>query len=188
MDDGLCNENTLRIASVNRYVPVWTNIFLLLPALVALSQIHNRTLVIFGIFGLIVTTISFLHHLYSNQDLNPKDLCKKKALPEHTKFVKSLRILDILLALLWAISGGYLLFTSSVDSWVLKGTALVLLIIAMVFFFVGGRKLDVAMKYYKKFKRNNSIAQENVMEYDLYHGFWHTILGMTLFIVIFLHM
>ena len=93
----------------------------------------------------------------------------------------------MLLAILWGIAGGYLLFTSSVDSWVLKGTALVLLIIAMVFFFVGGRKLDVAMKYYKKFKRNNSISQENVMEYDLYHGFCHAV-GMDLFGVIFLHM
>ena len=178
----------MKIVSVNRYVPVWTNIFLILPALLALSQTHNRTLVIFGIFGLIVTTISFLHHFYSNQDLNAKDLCKKKNLPKHTKFVQSLRALDIVFANLWGIAAVYLLFTSSVDSWVLKGGALVLLIIALVFFFLGSRKLGVAIKYYKKFKRNNSISQENIMEYDLYHGFWHTILGMTLFVVIFLHM
>jgi len=92
------------------------------------------------------------------------------------------------LSICGGIAAAYLLFTSSADSWVLKGGALVLLIIAMFFFFLGGRKLGVAIKYYKKFKRNNSISQENIMEYDLYHGFWHAVLGTTLFVVFFLHM
>jgi len=188
MDEDLCNENTLRIVSVNRAVPIWTNIFLFLPSVLALSQTKNPTLVKFGIFGLIVSTISLLHHIYSNEDLKSKDLCKSKNIPEHTKFVQSLYKFDYVFAVVWGIFAIYLIVTSPIESRILQGTTVVLLIISFFFYFLANKNLKSALKNYKKLNHNNAISQENMMEYDLYHGFWHATLGMTLFIAVFLHM
>ena len=187
MPRNLCNSNTLKIVSVNRYVPVWTNIFLFLPALLALTQKHNPVLVKFGVLGLFVATVSLLHHLYATDELDPKDLCKKK-LPDQPKTEKSLSVLDVALANIWGFIALYLVLTSPVKSWTLKGTVLLLFVIALFFFILGAKGNGVAARYYKKLGRNNLKSQENIMEYDLYHGFWHTILGMSLFVVVFLYM
>ena len=207
MDSSLCDAKTLKIVSVNRYIPVWTNIFLFLPPLLALTQIKNPTLIKFGFLGLIVATVSLLHHIYSTQELNPKDLCKKKKLPSEMKsevtlkFLSktydlyprrmkartSLKFLDGILACTWGIISIYLVVRSPVKAWALKGTALILLLIALFFFILASKRLNAAGKYYKKFNQNNLESQENTMEYDLYHGFWHTVMGMVLFVVVFLY-
>ncbi len=70
MDTILCDK----IVTVNR----WTNVFILIPSVLALTQTNQPMLVKFGIFGVIVSVVSALHHVYP---MGPKALCKSQRAP-----------------------------------------------------------------------------------------------------------
>ena len=72
MDTILCEK----IVTVNRAVPVWTNVFLLIPSVLALTQTNQPMLVRFGILGVIVSVVSALHHVYP---MGPKATCKSQS-------------------------------------------------------------------------------------------------------------
>ena len=101
MDTILCDK----IVTVNR----WTNVFILIPSVLALTQTNQPMLVKFGILGVIVSVVSALHHVYP---MGPKALCKSQRTPSTTKVARSFRTLDVFFASIWGVAAVYLIVTA----------------------------------------------------------------------------
>ncbi len=160
-----------KIVTVIRAVPVWTNVFLLIPSVLALTQTHQPVLVRFGILGVIVSVVSALHHLYP---MGPTT-CKSQRAPQPTKVAISFQIIDVVLASIWGVAAGYLIVTAPAAPAV-KTSAVAMMV------------LGATMLGLERATKEDRNSLTNKMKYDVYHGFWHAAMGTIIFLAIILHM
>ena len=173
-----------KIVTVNRAVPVWTNVFLLIPSVLALTQTNQPMLVRFGVLGVIVSVVSALHHVYQ---MKPKSLCKSQRLPITTKVARSFQIIDCIFASVWGMAAVYLIVRAPAAP-ALKTSAVAMLVRGATMFGLARYHMRKAAKEDRNSSSERAAVLANNMKYDLYHGFWHATMGTVVFLAIVLHM
>ena len=175
MDTVLCDK----IVTVNRAVPVWTNVFLLIPSVLALTQTNQPMLVRFGILGVIVSVVSALHHVYQ---MEPKSLCKSQRLPNTTIVARSFTILDCIFAIIWGVAAVYLIVTAPAAPAV-KASAAAMLVLGAAMFGLARQHARKTAKEDRNSSSERAAVLANNMKFDLYHGFWHAAMGTVVFLM-----
>jgi len=161
-----CTESEKTIIKTIHHAQIWGNIIYVIPSIVAL---YNKMWII-GIFGLIVSIVSALHHKYIY--VHPDCVVEHKSHEHYT----DLTHLDVILSNLLTLYMAYRIYKSNHKKTISFLLSLFIIgIIGLVFFYLSGWVYDSKAE---KEDINSQAYLKNSTLYDFYHGMWHTYSGI----------